>query len=73
MHINPAAEASAVWVKASKSSGSGQCVEMARTPEYVMVRHSKDPQGPVLRFTFAEFAAWLDGARKHEFDNLTQE
>jgi hypothetical protein len=27
-------------------------------------------QGPVLRFTSAEFAAWLDGARRGEFDHL---
>jgi hypothetical protein len=26
--------------------------------------------GPVLRFTSAEFAAWLDGARRGEFDHL---
>jgi Domain of unknown function (DUF397) len=26
--------------------------------------------GPVLRFTPQEFAAWLDGAGKGEFDHL---
>jgi len=34
------------------------------------VRDSKDPDGPVPRFTPSELAAWLDGARKHEFDRL---
>jgi hypothetical protein len=33
-------------------------------------RDSKDRSGPVLRFTEAEFAAWLDGAKKGEFDHL---
>ena len=36
------------------------------------VRDSKDPDGPVLRFTPSELAAWLDGARHHEFDHLLE-
>jgi hypothetical protein len=36
----------------------------------VEVRDTKDRSGPVLRFTRAEFAAWLDGARGREFDHL---
>jgi hypothetical protein len=27
-------------------------------------------QGPVLRFRHDEFAAWLDGAKRGEFDHL---
>jgi len=34
------------------------------------VRDSEGPDGPVPRFTPSELAAWLDGARKHEFDRL---
>jgi hypothetical protein len=37
------------------------------------VRDSKHPDGPVLTFTAAEWAAWLDGARKGEFDHLLSE
>ena len=58
------------WIKASASDSGGQCVEMSRTPDQIRVRDSKDPAGPVLRFTPAEFAAWLDGARRGEFDHL---
>lgn len=36
----------------------------------IEVRDTKDRSGPVLRFTRAEFAAWLDGAAKAEFDHL---
>jgi len=61
---------SARWVKARKSSGSGQCVEMARVGDVFAVRDSKDPDGPVLRFTRAEIESWLDGAKGGEFDNL---
>jgi hypothetical protein len=36
----------------------------------IEVRDTEDRSGPVLRFTHAEFAAWLDGARGGEFDHL---
>jgi hypothetical protein len=58
------------WIKAKLSGDQGSCVEMRHTDAGVDVRDSKDPNGPVLRFTKAEFAAWLDGANKGEFDHL---
>jgi hypothetical protein len=58
------------WIKASRSADSGDCVEMRRHGDAVEVRDSKHPDGPVLRFTTREFAAWLDGAKKTEFDTL---
>jgi hypothetical protein len=58
------------WVKASLSAEQGECVEQRRCDGMVEVRDSKDRSGPVLRFTEAEFAAWLDGAKKGEFDHL---
>jgi hypothetical protein len=58
------------WIKAAASAEGGNCVELRRRGEAVEVRDSKDPSGPVLRFTPSEFAAWLDGARRAEFDHL---
>jgi hypothetical protein len=59
------------WVKASRSAEQGQCVEQRRVGGTVEVRDTKDRgHGPTLRFTPAEFAAWLDGAKKGEFDHL---
>ncbi len=58
------------WVKAAASNDQGSCVEMRRHGELLEVRDTKDRSGPVLRFTHAEFAAWLDGARGGEFDHL---
>jgi hypothetical protein len=59
------------WIKATASGGGGgDCVELRRHGDAVEVRDSKDPDGPVLRFTPREFAAWLDGARHAEFDHL---
>ena len=58
------------WIKASASDSSGTCVQMRRNGDAVEVRDSKDPDGPVLRFTTAELSAWIDGATKGEFDHL---
>jgi hypothetical protein len=58
------------WVKASRSGGDNNCVEMRRRADVVEVRDSKHPDGPTLGYTPSEFAAWLDGAKKGEFDHL---
>ena len=59
------------WVKSSLSFSNGACVEVADLSGGVVgVRHSKDPSGPVLRFTPAEWHAFLGGARMGEFDSF---
>jgi hypothetical protein len=59
------------WRKATASS-VGNCVELAPHAGLVAVRDSKNPHGPVLMFTKSELVAWLDGARKGEFDDLAR-
>jgi Domain of unknown function (DUF397) len=57
------------WIKATRSAGNGgECVEVRRVDETIQLRDSKDPDGPVLSFTGAEWDAFLDGARNGEFD-----
>ena len=57
------------WIKSSLSFSNGNCVEVAAFPGGdVGVRNSRDPDGPVLRFTPAEWRAFLGGARLGEFD-----
>lgn len=60
------------WVKAQASGGSGgNCVELRRHDGNIEVRDTKDHgTGPILRFTPAEFAAFLDGTRNGEFDHF---
>jgi hypothetical protein len=58
------------WIKARPLEDGQPCVEMRRHAGAIEVRDSKDPDGPVLRYTSAEWAAWLDGAKKGEFDHL---
>jgi hypothetical protein len=58
----------AIWRTSSRSNGQGQCVEVADLGEAIAVRDSKHPAGPVLTFTPAEWAAFIDGAKDGEFD-----
>lgn len=56
------------WTRSTHCE-SGACVEVAPLPDGGMaVRDSKRPDGPVLRFTAAEWAAFVAGARAGEFD-----
>jgi len=57
-----------VWKKSSRSGQSGQCVEFAIEGERVLLRDSKNPTGPVLTFTRAEWIAFVRGTRDGEFD-----
>ncbi len=45
-------------------------MEQRRHDDLIEVRDTKDREGPVLRFRRDEFAAWLDGAKRGEFDHL---
>lgn len=59
------------WVKSSLSFSNGNCVEVASLPGgQIGVRHSKDTEGPVLRFTSGEWHAFLGGVRNGEFDSF---
>ena len=58
------------WIKATASNDEGTCVEQRRADGWVEVRDTKDRSGPVLRFRADEFSAWLDGAKRGEFDHL---
>jgi len=59
------------WVKSSLSFSNSNCAEVADLPDgRVGVRDSKDPGGPVLRFTPGEWHAFLGGVRNGEFDGF---
>jgi hypothetical protein len=61
----------AMWVKSSLSFSNGNCVEVTELPGgSVGIRNSKDPGGPVLRFTQSEWDAFIGGARRGEFDRF---
>jgi len=57
------------WQKSSYSGAENACVEVADLPAggHAM-RDSKDPTGPALMFTAAEWVAFTAGVRAGEFD-----
>jgi hypothetical protein len=59
---------SARWRKSTRSSGSGNCVEIAEIGDAVAVRDSKNPGGPVLIFAPDEWRAFVGGVKGGEFD-----
>ncbi|MGH3569334.1 MAG: DUF397 domain-containing protein [Pseudonocardia sp.] len=59
----------AVWRKSTFSNNTGACVEVADLPGGGRgVRDSKNPTGPALMFTAAEWVAFVAGVRDGEFD-----
>jgi hypothetical protein len=55
-----------LWRKSSFSS-VGECVEVGSTASTIFVRDTKDRDGAVLRFTTAEWRAFLAGVHGGEF------
>lgn len=61
--------APSVWRRSRFCNGASACVEVASLPDGgVVLRDSKDPDGPRLVFTPPEWAAFTEGVRDGEFD-----
>jgi hypothetical protein len=62
-----------VWTKSSYCESSG-CIEVAKLQNGdVLLRDSKQADGPVLQYTPQEWRAFLDGAKDGQFDKYAQE
>ncbi|MEU4835408.1 DUF397 domain-containing protein [Streptosporangium sp. NPDC023615] len=72
-----------VWRKSSLSGNGQNCTEiaLAHNPQVefstavdllVLMRDSKDPDGPVLTFTSAEWGAFIDSIKSDGFDILDE-
>lgn len=61
--------ASLAWRKSSYSDSGGACVETAVLHDRrIALRHSKQPDGALLRYTPAEWRAFITGVKAGEFD-----
>jgi hypothetical protein len=67
--MNASALCGVTWTKSRRSGPTGgNCVEVAFLPGGdVAVRNSRQPDGPALIFTPAEWDAFIGGARDGEF------
>ena len=60
--------ADARWRKSSYSGSESDCVEVAFVGDEVATRDSKNPDGPALVFTRAEWATFLNALRTDHLD-----
>jgi Domain of unknown function (DUF397) len=54
----------------AKRSGDSNCVQVRSDNDLIVVGSSRFPEGPFLSYTKDEWAAFLDGAKKGEFDDF---
>ena len=56
------------WRKARRSANNGACVEVAPVNGQIVIRDSKDQDGPVIRYSASSWHTFLGGAKKGQFD-----
>jgi len=61
------------WQRARACGTQGNCVEVADLGDRIIMRDSKDPDGPTLTFTPFEWECFLDGVAKGEFDRAVSQ
>lgn len=54
------------WRKSSHSGGGNDCVEIAMATAATVVRDSKNPEGPRLRFGAVHWTAFLNRAKNDQ-------
>ena len=62
---------SVAWRRASFCH-AGECVEVAGHDGMVWIRSSSEPELGTIRYSPAEFAAFVAGVKAGEFDELTR-
>jgi hypothetical protein len=60
-----------IWRKSRYSNPTGNCVEVAELAEgRIAVRNSRHPDGPALLYTGAGMAAFIQGVKGDESDDM---
>lgn len=60
MSLNRLAVSDLQWRKARRSANNGACVEVAPTNGRILIRDSKKPNGPVLRYSADTWRMFVD-------------
>lgn len=68
--MNNRAQDNDVTWRISTRSGGGDCVEVAFIEDAVAFRHSRQPNGAVIRYTVSEWHAFIAGVKAGEFDDV---
>lgn len=55
-----------IWRKSKASNADQECVEMASTERSVLVRDSRDPAGPALEFSPAQWSSFMRRIREDD-------
>ena len=58
------------WRKARRSMGNGDCVEAALSSGHILIRDSKDTDGPVLGYWSSSWRRFTGEAKKGQYDTL---
>ena len=51
------------WRKARRSIGNGACVELAAASGRILIRDSKDQEGPTLTYSADTFRSFVEAAK----------
>ena len=57
------------WLVARNCDG-GNCIRVAPNADMIVIGDSKNPDGPSLSYSRAEWAAFVEGIRQGDFDDL---
>ncbi len=69
MPTYPSAAGNLDW-RVSRTCDNGQCVQVARNGEFVVIGNTNNPEGPVSEFTVEEWRHFLAGAKLGDFDGI---
>jgi len=57
------------WRKARRSANNGACVELAPAAGQILIRDSKDQNGPTIQYSASTWQAFVAKAGKGHFDS----
>jgi Domain of unknown function (DUF397) len=56
--------------RVARRCDAGSCVRIAQKGDMVLIGDSKDPEGPVLAYSTAEWRTFAEGLKQGDFDDF---